>query len=378
MGFPARYPGKCTKCGAAIGKGDMISWSRKPGQKGVYHMACGATAPAETEVCETELTETEEQELTTANANLETNPTVENALKVLLGALGPKPTPTPAIDLEEVRRIVRETITEEGTLKIEITQRDTPPVTVENAHCKLPVLLDLVGRRKHVYVFGPHGSGKSTAAHQVATALNYEYGYISLSPQTPESRLIGYKDATGVYQRTVFRERYEYGGVFCVDEADNGSPSLLTTLNGGLENGHMAFPDAIVPRHDNFVLVATGNTSGKGANPSYPERRPFDAAFADRFVFLEWGYDEKLEKKITLAMNPEAGKWVSWVREVRKWAAKNHPRFVPSPRATFRLAELSIGSVMSQNELLDAVLWRGDTELASKVLANCPIAAEEA
>lgn len=365
MGFPARYAGKCMRCQGEIAQGDMISWSRKPGQKGVYHMNCHkVVAGDESEV---QLTEGEEKEMMGQSTG-----DVQDALKVLMAALQPKQD-KPTIDMEEIKRIVRETITTEGTLKIEVKRQDAPEIKLDCAHYRVPQLIDLLNKRKHVYLYGPHGSGKSTAAHQAATGLNLSYGYISLTPQTPESRLIGFISATGNYIRTAFRDCYENGGVFCIDELDNSSPSLLTTLNGALENGHMAFPDTLVPRHADFVMVGTGNTSGKGANPSYPERRPFDAAFGDRFIYLQWNYDEKLERQIALAINPEAGKWVKWVQKARAWAEKNHPRFVPSPRSTFRLAELSLGSTFDTEELLDAIVWRGDSELASKVLANCPL-----
>ncbi len=376
MGFPARYAGICMRCKGEINQGDMISWSRKTGQKGVYHMACKGTTPGTYQVEDetTELTEQEEQELMRPDMKTEPPADVQEALQILLGALKPKPE-KPALDLDAIKQVVRETITQEGVLKISVEHRDKPPVLIEGAHEKFPDLSYLLANRMHTYLHGPHGSGKSTAAAQAAKALHLPYGYSSLTPQTPESRLLGYMNATGDYIKTLFRTIYEYGGVFCIDELDNAAPALLTTLNNALENGAMAFPDGLVPRHADFVMVGTGNTNGRGANPSYPERRPFDAAFADRFVFLAWGYDEKLEKQIALAINPECGKWVKWVQSVRKWAQKNNPRFVPSPRAVFRIAEFSKGAQFSIDAMLDATVWRGDEELKNKVIANHPIPA---
>ena len=93
------------------------------------------------------------------------------------------------------------------------------------------------------------------------------HGYIALTAQTSESRLFGYMDATGNYVKTRFYDCYVDGGVFVIDEADNASANLLTALNGALANGTGAFPCGNMKRHPDFVCLATGNTSGWGANP---------------------------------------------------------------------------------------------------------------
>lgn len=383
MAFTAQHKGICLKCQGIIEIGQQITWPRMKGKKGVAHVNCSdvnAPAPIEEQdkVIPMEEHYTQEEETTMVTAKPTSAPAgsdVETAIQVLLGAINKKPEPAQAIDPEEVRRIVRECITAEGTLRIEVKAYDKPPVTVEGAHEMLPILLAFVARRKNVYLYGPHGSGKSTGAAQVAKALGLEYGYIALSPQTPESRLVGFIDANGNAVRTPFRDRFEHGGVMCIDENDNAAASLLTTLNSPLDNGHMAFPDAIVKKHKDFVLIGTGNTSGAGANPAYPERRPFDQAFGDRYLYLQWNYDEKLEKQIALSINKEADQWVRWVQSVRKWAKANHPRFTPSPRSTFRLAEFVEDKAVDRDILLDSVMWRGNDELKSKVLANCPLPA---
>ena len=162
-------------------------------------------------------------------------------------------------------------------------------------------LLQLIQLRKHVYLHGGPGSGKSTASAEIAKALNLRHGYVSLTAQTGESKLFGFVDAHGNYQKTEFYTCYTEGGVFLIDEGDNASANLLTALNGALANGHAAFPNGNQPRHPDFVCIVTGNTSGWGANPMFPERRPLDAAFRRRFAFIEWGYDEAFERRLTLA-----------------------------------------------------------------------------
>ena len=433
MAYFARYNGTCTKCHNPITKGQAISWTRTKGApKAVYHLDCSRpeyipeipvppvveVKPAPEPTLETTWLEPRQGQDTVVMLNMakieqnlkekfmtlqkpitveetelapiaqighkhapDKEQQVKNALEILLAAMEPK---EPTLDETRIKSIARsiatevaatvarDVVTEAGAVRYEFVKKDAPPVTFDLAHKSLPLLVDYLTQGEHVYLYGQHGSGKSTGAQQAAQALGREYGYISLTPQTPESRLLGYMTANGGYSKTPFREAYELGWIFCIDELDNASPALLTTLNGALENGHMAFPDGLISRHENFVLVGTGNTSGKGANPSYPERRPFDSAFGDRFQYIQWEYDRKLERKIALAFNPNCEDWVTWVHDVRKWAEKNHPRFVPSPRATIRIAK-GLAAKRDIDVILDSALWRGDSEIRTKVLANCPI-----
>ena len=230
-----------------------------------------------------------------------------------------------------------------------------------------------VEQRQHVYLWGLPGSGKSTAAEQVAEELGLPYGYVSLNPQTSEFRLLGYKDAMGVYQETVFRHCYEHGGVFCVDELDNANPALLTTLNGMLESNLGAFPDCIVHRHHDFVFVATGNTNGRGATKSFPDRRKMDCAMMDRLAFIEWGYDEILETAIAckIAGSVKVGTEVTkWVQAVREWAAEHAPLLAVTPRASFRLCA-ALHSPQTNEELLDTVLFHGiDKDIVRACLSH--------
>lgn len=392
MGFPARYKGQCLKCQAVVEVGHYITWSRTKGQKGVYHVDCndmnGANAPQDLEQEEKEYNEGETipADITPIYKPIDTKPggTMQGTTDSFLGMISqavmqdildklPKPEKG-GIDAEQAKALVREALLNDFPTTVRVQPPSGEPKTMKNVHKSFPKLLYYVGKRKHTYLYGPHGTGKSTAAQQAAEALGVPYGYISLTPQTPESRLLGYCTATGSYVRTPFRDCYENGGVFCVDELDNMSQALATTWNGALENGHMAFPDTLVTRHKDFVMVGTGNTSGQGANPSYPERRPFDKAFRDRFVYIHWDYDTKLEKAIALSIWPDSEPWVDWVKDVRKWANVNYPKLVPSPRVTFRLAEF-LGDGQKVNDVLDEVLWQGDSEAKTKTLANVPLPA---
>jgi hypothetical protein len=370
MAFPARFATKCSKCNGQVNRGDLITWSRK--QHGVvYHAACSATVPTATETVKAETVPTE----TTASAP--TAPTGNNPLSVFVDAIAPmiQEKLNSKLDENAVQSLIDKAIDAARVpVRIEVKNTDTGAVKqIERPHQSIKTLLYFVGKRQHVYLYGPAGSGKSTAAHQVADALNLQFGYVSLNPQTPESRILGFIDAGGTYRETPFYRCYRDGGVFCIDEMDNASAALLTTLNSLLENGHGAFPNGIVPRHENFVLVATGNTNGRGANPMFPERRPFDVAFAERFTFMLWDYDTTLERDVTLAINPNAGAWLKWIGELRAYCGKHHPRVLVSPRASFKGAEYLKDSGLSPTEIAEAVIFKGlDRDTVANILRAVP------
>jgi len=259
---------------------------------------------------------------------------------------------------------------------ITINVRDGEQREVEGErHPLFARLLRYVAGGSHVYLYGAPGGGKSTAARQAAEDLGRPFGYLSLAPMTPESRLVGFLDASGQYRSTPFYDCYTQGGVFCLDEMDNANDGVLTSINGALENGHAAFPCGIRERHKDFVMVATGNTAGYGGVRGHAGRRAFDAATRERFAYIPWTYDEGFEERLALAAHAEAGDWVRWVRAVRRHCAQHHPDVVVSPRASIRGAELlRDGAVETPSELAEAVLFKGLEEAQrTRILAAVPL-----
>ena len=367
MAFKARFKSTCLFCGVAITPGQWATWSRR--EKGKYvHQGCqdaraGISSPVPPDLTDTPDTSPESQG------------EAEGALDALAGALSRRlKLDTPAtLDEARVKALAREVLDEQAPTQIIIGQDGREPVIVEGAHEAFPRLAYLAGLGRPIYLYGAHGTGKSYAARQLALALGRPFGYASLTKQSPVSLLLGYMDAQGRYVRTVFRDAYEHGHVFCQDELDNASPNYLSALNTPLENGHCAFPDGMVEQHKDFIFIGTGNTSGKGPNPAYPERSPFDAAFGDRFHYLAWGTDEKLERTIAKTINPNASAWVVWVQQVRAWCMTTMPRVAPSPRTSFRLATFLQDKVLDRESALDAALWHGiGADVRDKILANVP------
>ena len=128
--------------------------------------------------------------------------------------------------------------------------------------------------------------------------LELPFRFISVCPTTTKSEFFGYRDAVGKYHSTAFREIFEGGGVFLIDEIDNGNSSSLSVLNTALVNDHCAFPDGNIERHPDAVFVAAANTIGRGADVRYIGRNALDATTLDRFVFVRMDIDENLEMLI--------------------------------------------------------------------------------
>jgi len=225
-------------------------------------------------------------------------------------------------------------------------------------HAYFPLVVAALAARQHVWLVGPAGGGKTTLVSKAAETLGLQHRAISVCGQTTKTDLLGFIDAHGVYRGTAFREAFEHGFVFLLDEADNGNANVLAVLNAALANGEMTFPDKTVKRHPDFVTVACANTYGGGATSQYVGRNPIDAATLDRFFFIQLPYDEGLEASFVGLNVPspdfnlsdggfmDAGAWFSLVTTVRENADKNAIKAVISPRATIagaKLAALGVG-----------------------------------
>lgn len=287
----------------------------------------------------------------------------------------------PSVDLAEVRREVETTIAAAmATFDLsEAAKRAVEDLVVQRVvietngqvkplpdahHELLPRVVKLAGRRKHVMLVGPAGTGKSTVAQQAAEALGLSFHPLSIGPADTRTTLFGFVDANGVYHSTPGREAYEHGGLFLIDETDNGHPSCLTALNMMLANGHCTFPDRTVERHPDFVVVATANTYGRGADRVYVGRNILDGAFLDRFYVLDFPTDLKLERLVALSYGQTdehrtlIGRWVDRVQDIRRRAEDLKLQIVVSPRASIGGAiDLADGDTLDQ--VAEGNLWKG-------------------
>lgn len=237
-------------------------------------------------------------------------------------------------------------------------------------HKQFETLLKLVSLGCNVWIYGAAGGGKTTVCAQVADALGLDFAHISLNVQSQASLMMGYRDANGNYVSTEFRKVYENGGVFLIDEYDNASGNLLTSLNTAFANGSCAFPDGNVKRHKDALFIAASNTAGNGANATYNTRQKIDGASRERFIFLEWEYDTQLEKSLSLAINPTAQPWLTWVLSARETVARLSLPVLVTPRASIEGSRLLLAG-FNPLDVAKMVVFKGiDQDTQNKVIAN--------
>ena len=169
---------------------------------------------------------------------------------------------------------------------------------------------------------------------------------------------MGFVDGHGTYHRTQFRDAFENGGLFVMEEFDGSGARAMLSINNAAANKWCDFPDGKIAKHDDFVLVMAGNTFGTGASRQYVGRQQLDAATLDRFAFLEIGYDEELETAITLAIDPSAGSWVKRVQAFRSKVARAGLRHVVSPRASIMGAKM-LRQGMAEQLVTEMLLHKG-------------------
>ena len=229
-------------------------------------------------------------------------------------------------------------------------------------HFRFPELLKALKAHQNVFLCGPAGSGNTTAARQCALKLKFkevpEQKLYFTGAISNEYKLLGYMDANGRYVSTEFRKAYENGGVFLFDEVDASFPQPLLAFNAALSGDQMDFPDGTVKKHKDFYCIATANTYGSGASRQYVGRNQLDAAFLDRFVFIDWPYDEELEKNMT-----DNAEWAEYVQKVRHAIdklgfGKMGVRHIVSPRATENGAAL-LEAGIDRRRVEEMVIWKG-------------------
>lgn len=262
--------------------------------------------------------------------------------------------------IEAVRKEAR------GVVTVELKKPEAPPEVLGAQHFKFPDLLRCLAAGVNPMLIGPAGSGKTRAVDEAAKALKIRFFPQSLGPQTPTSQLMGYMDANGNYVRTVFREAFENGGLYLLDEGDRASSHVLVSLNAALANGYCSFPDDVIKRHPAFLCVLAANTFGTGADRQYVSASQLDAATLDRFkAKIEWPYDEALETAIS-----GNAAWAARVQSVRTAVDALKVRHIVSPRASIEGAKL-LAAGFSQTEVEAMAIWDGlDTPTREKIEAK--------
>ena len=125
-----------------------------------------------------------------------------------------------------------------------------------------------------------------------------------------------------------------------------------------------------------FSVSRLATLAGRGGSRNHAERRALDSATLDRFKHIAWEYDWTLVRKITLAINPDAGSWVDWVIMANGYCSQSYPHVQATPRACFD-ADL-IGD-FTYAELAEMTVFKGLYKDSVKAILNaCPLPAKAA
>ncbi len=278
-----------------------------------------------------------------------------------------------AVTMDDVRKIVREemplaSIRGSKPRVIKIQQGDEEPRVIEGiVHKKFDRVLKMA-TRDNVMLVGGAGSGKTTIARQVASALQLPFYFTGAVPH--EAKLLGFINPHGKYVETAFYRAWTTGGIFLMDEIDASDPQALLAINAALDNGICDFPLGMVEKHKDFHFIGAANTFGKGATMDYIGRNAQDEAGRSRWYYIHIEYDEAMEEQIasTFAGEDIVFPWCKYIRAVRKAVENLSERHIVSPRSTIKGARaLALG--LHRDEVEDAVLWHGmDAERKRRIL----------
>lgn len=231
-------------------------------------------------------------------------------------------------------------------------------------HSKFETVLKFVAANEPVFLTGPAGSGKNVICKQIAETLGLNFYFTNAVTQ--EYKLTGFTDANGNFHESQFYKAFKNGGVFMLDEMDASIPEVLIILNAAIANRYFDFPAPIgyVEAHENFRVIAAGNTYGSGADYNYVGRNQLDAASLDRFAMVQIDYDKNIEEACANGDSELLG----FCRAFRRAVQKAGIQTAVSYRAISRMAKLS--SCMSAEDVLDTCLIKSLGKDDMSVMVN--------
>jgi MoxR-like ATPase len=241
--------------------------------------------------------------------------------------------------------------------------KPTEPIKLSHrTHAQFNELLAMVNEgHNNLLLVGPAGTGKTTLAKDVAKALSRQFAFISLSAGVTETHIFGrmlpQSDGSWAYVESPFIRIYRNGGVFLFDEVDAADGNVMVSINAALANGMLCNPvtGEVIERHPDTLIIAAGNTWGRGGDMVYVGRNALDGATLDRFVLttLTVNYDTELEREIAgqyLGIQEEKiDALVAWVAELRESIRSARLRRIASTRLIIQASmALNVGRSMHQ------------------------------
>lgn len=268
------------------------------------------TTTKEEETTTSETTKTDETMNTTANNNAQgnNNTGIEQVANILAtfeqngynkGYNAAQEEAAAKIDdlTAQVEELKNRPTTSGTTINITIGDKKHTHQTDRVLHPEFEWVMFLLANRRHVYLHGPAGSGKTEMAIECAKSLGLDFEYQNQVILRPDVQ--GFVDANGTYHDTPITRAASKGKLLICDEIDGWSPNALLCLNGLLSQGFIDIPNyGRINAHPDFYVVACGNTNGLGATALFNSRNKLCESDRDRFKFVEINYDPAVEKSI--------------------------------------------------------------------------------
>lgn len=276
--------------------------------------------------------------------------------------------------MDKVTGMVRDFIKEEyGTItrkvEFEIGEKKFTPQGI--THDKFELVLAFAMANEPVFLCGPAGSGKNVLCKQIAESMGLDF-YFS-NAVTQEYKITGFTDAMGVFHESQFYKAFKNGGVFMLDEMDASIPEVLIILNSAIANKYFDFPAPIgyVEAHEDFRVVAAGNTYGTGASYQYVGRNQLDMASLDRFAIVKIDYCKAIEEQCAMG-NKDL---LEFIRDFRKASEKAGINTVTSYRSINRIAKLhkALGITETLRTCLIKGLERDDINMIKSSMNYNPL-----
>ena len=197
--------------------------------------------------------------------------------------------------------------------------------------CSRDIAVWLMDSSDPLYVFGPTGSGKTSAIKQLAARLNYPVFDVTGHGRLEFPDLVGHlsvRDGSMEFQYGPLALAMRHGGILLLNEIDLLEPATATGFNGILDGEPLCIPEnggEIITPHPMFRFAATANTNGGSDDTGlYQGTLRQNLAFLDRFWLCEMPYPapeaEKalLERRAPMLPDDIRTRMVDYANEVRR------------------------------------------------------------
>jgi len=211
--------------------------------------------------------------------------------------------------------------------------------------------------KANTYVWGFHGTGKTTLLEQIAARTGRPFMRIQHTVNMEESHVLGQyrvKDGETIFEEGPLAVAMREGYVYCADEYDRGTAPVLSVYQPILEGKPLYIKEApagqrLIKPHPNFRFVATGNTNGSGDETGlYQGTQMQDSANFSRFgVTVTIDYMEpKIEIMVVAGQasidRKDAEKLVTFANQVREAFKAARMAATISPRELINAAKFAV------------------------------------